>query len=133
MSEFFSRGSDQTLTPIEQTILAAGQFVRVSDNLRPRTIEAAKDVACERIIKRGASISFLVWLVIVSLIIPTLAWLVEHNLKSSTPSSWELHQQAMELSANRVVGANWGLSEVVMQLRLEQANRFKQMNTGNRN
>ena len=44
-----SSDDDSVLVPVELLIRAAGSYVVPSDNLRPRTLEAARELAADRV------------------------------------------------------------------------------------
>ncbi len=115
------------LSPLESAILSAAQYVYVSDDLRPRTIEAAKELASDRKIKRGASSSLLSSLLFIVFIGIPLSLAFERNARTYLSSTQAIQKQTVELSSQPGVGSNWAFYEVVTRLRTEQASRFEKL------
>ena len=113
---------ERAIAELEKVILRAGNYIAPSDDLRPRTLEVAREVNCRqrtnhRVCKAVAVLLFLfVSGVPQSLVAPTDSSLFVH--------SEELHQRAKELTASAGVEPQWALYEVFRSLRDEQADRL---------
>ncbi len=121
-----SQSSD---SPLERTILAAGQYVRPSQDLRPRIIEAAKEQGGQRRAIRNIGGGLLLMGLLCVIAAPTLNQRTERFEKSRSPSASELQDQAQTIATQAGVGANWGLSEAYAKLRQSQAERFPKLRT----
>ena len=115
------RDDDSYLVPIESLIKSAGSYVVPSDNLRPRTLEAAREAAADRVGFFRLARLFLVLLFCSAVSFPALDRLSAWHERSVSPSSAEIQLQATQLSTQKGVGANWGLFEAFKRLRSDQA------------
>lgn len=103
-------------------VRAAGGYVRPSDNLRPRTLEAAREYrAVVRRRRRLAS---------VGLAAATLWWAAtmrpggESETKVpplATADVWQLGESAQQQAAQAAAGPTWALADVFGALRLRQS------------
>lgn len=118
-----SRMFDGTYS-IEHTIRAAGNFIRPSDDLRPRIIEAAKERCGQQRAMRRVAVSIAASIVIAISVGPLIGTMVTRSKLNATPSSIEMQQQAIHHSAETGVGPNWGLTEAFKQLRKTQAKKL---------
>jgi hypothetical protein len=116
---------------LEETIRAAGTYVVPSDNLRPRTLEAARELSSDRKSMRRF------WRLVIALClgcvlsIPLAERLHAWHERSRSPSARELQWQALQLAeSDSQVGANWGMFEAFRQLRSMQAERLGRSTTG---
>lgn len=119
--------SPELLKLLESTVFAAGKFVVPSDNLRPHTLEAARDYSFDH---KGAT-HFpqfcLAVVAFVSISLPVFGQLASWRERVSSPTSAEVNAIAMKKN----IGMDWGLFEVFCELRQSQASRFGQ--TTNKN
>lgn len=114
--------SPEILESLEATILAAGRYVVPSDNLRPHTLEAARDYDSDR---RGTHqfARFVLAIAVCGCIsLPVLDRLASWRDKMASPTSLQM----LEIAEKKNVGANWGLFEAFSELRQNQASRFGQ-------
>jgi len=114
--------SPEILESLEATILAAGKYVIPSENLRPHTLEAARDYDWDR---RGTYqfARFALAIAVCGCIsLPVLDRLASWRDKMASPTS----MQMLEIAENKNVGIDWGLYEVYSELRQNQASRFGQ-------
>jgi len=104
---------------LESIVRAAGGYIRPTDDLRPSTLEAARD-ACRqrRISRRFGGLAILVVL-LAATGIPEFLFSSQRG-KAFVRSS-ELHRRAAQNAVERGVGTNWALYEVFSELRREQA------------
>lgn len=116
-----SSGDDSVLVPVELLIRAAGSYVVPSDNLRPRTLEAARESAADRVGFFKLARLFLILLFCSALSIPALDRLTAWHDKSVSPSVSEIQKQATRIAMEKGVGSHWGLYEAFNRLRNHQA------------
>ena len=109
---------------IEQAIRQAGNYVRPSDDLRPRVVEAAKDQRGQQRVRRTASGMMLAFGLLILVATPSMKLIADRVERSQAPTSDEMQQQAMHYSSQSGVGPNWGLTEAFTRLREMQADRF---------
>ena len=114
--------SPEILESLEATILAAGRYVVPSDNLRPHTLEAARDFDSDR---RGTYqfARFVLAIAVCGCIsLPVLDRLASWREKLASPTSLQM----LEIAQKKNVGIDWGLYEAFSELRQNQASRFGQ-------
>jgi hypothetical protein len=110
--------------PVESMIRQADNFVRPSDELRPRILEAGRQWQADQ-----QAQTQLGKFVIASLLLFLLGSTFVDRSKSiwsklESPSSEQLQQRADFLGSSREIGPQWGLSEAVHQSRSDLALRF---------
>ena len=114
--------SPEFLKLLEATVFAAGKFVLPSGDLRPHTLEAARDYSSDH---KGAY-SFakfcLAVVAFVSISLPVFGQLASWREHVSSPTSAEVNAIAMKKN----IGMDWGLFEAFCELRQSQASRFGQ-------
>ena len=111
---------------IEGQIRSAADYVVPSDNLRPRTLEAAREWSEDRKAIRRLR-RFAVLLLLCSMMsVPLVEQLTAWHKRSQSPSSLELEQRALQLATDSHIGQHWGLFEAFSQLRRVQAARLGQ-------
>ena len=119
--------SHEILESLEATILAAGRYVVPSDNLRPHTLEAARDYDSDR---RG-SFQFARFVLAIAVCgcisLPVVDQLASWREKIASPTSLQM----LEIARNKNVGIDWGLFEAFSELRQNQALRFGQVTAKN--
>ncbi len=115
---------DSSMQQIESAIRAAGNYVRPSEDLRPRTLEAARehcgDLRAEQ--KLGSFVIAVLLLVMISS--PAIHYIDALRRQSTAPSAIEMQTRGLQYAADPHIGSNWGLSEAFTQLRRLQANRL---------
>ncbi len=119
-----SSDDDSVLVPVELLIRAAGSYVVPSDNLRPRTLEAARESAADRVGFYKLARMFLVLLFLSALSVPALDRLTAWHDKSVSPSVSEIQDQAARIASEKGVGMHWGLYEAFNRLRNHQADNL---------
>ncbi len=112
------------LSAIENAIFAAGKYVRPSDDLRPRTIEAAKGHCGYHRLVRRAIVLGLAALVLLMLSFPAMDLIRQRRAKATSPSSQEIQQQAIDYATRAGITSDWGLSHQFDELRRFQADRL---------
>ena len=115
-----NRVSAEFLKLLEATVQSAGAYVIPSDNLRPHTLEAARDYSSDRrgtyvLAKFGLAIAILGC---VSL--PVLDRMASWHDRVTSPTSLQM----LEIAQRKSVGIDWGLFEAFSELRQNQASRF---------
>lgn len=116
-----SRDDDSVQIPIESLIRSAGNFVVPSESLRPRTLEAAREAAADRVGFFKLARLFLVLLFCSALTVPALDRLNAWHERSLSPSATEIQNQADQLSTQKGIGPHWALFEAFTRLRSDQA------------
>lgn len=118
--------SDDGAGWIEWQIRSAGDYVVPSDNLRPRTLEAAREWSDDRKAIRRLR-RFAVLLLLCSVMsVPLVEQLTAWHKRSQSPSATELEQHALQLATDSHIGQHWGLFEAFSRLRRVQAARLGQ-------
>lgn len=113
------------LAAVEAAIRAAKNYVVPSENLRPRTLEAAREMVDDRKQVRRFWRFSIGLLLCGALSIPLADRLNAWHQRSRSPSATELEWQALNLAeSDSSIGTNWGLFEAFRQLRGTQAARF---------
>jgi len=116
-----SSDDDSVMVPVELLIQAAGNYVVPSENLRPRTLEAARESAADRVGFYKLARLFLVLLLCSALSVPALDRLTAWHDKSVSPSVSEIQDQASRIATEKGVGPHWGLYEAFNRLRNHHA------------
>ena len=114
--------SPELLKLLESTVLAAGQFVVPSDDLRPHTLEAARDYSADLIGTYKFAQFILAVFVFVTISLPIFGRLASWRDSVASPTSLQMHEIAMKKN----IGMDWGLFEAFSELRQSQASRFGQ-------
>jgi hypothetical protein len=109
---------------IELLIRAAGNYVQPSEDLRPRTLEAARDHCDDRRAEQKLGAFAIAVLLLVSFSSPALRYADVLRSASAGPSATEMHSRALAYETQPDVGSNWGLTEAFTELRRTQATRL---------
>lgn len=113
-----------SLKHIEALVASAKNYVKPSDNLRPRVMDAAR--SRRRIVmnsRRILQLSFIVMLGVL-MTIPVQQRLEVWRQNAFTPSTDELQQQAQAYAERSSVGQNWGMVEAYKNLKQQQRAKF---------
>ncbi len=113
---------------LESMIRSAGNYVHPTDDLRPRTIEAAGERGARQ---RGRRVA--VWLALALLTLPPCGALICQACFSSQHaivSAADLQDRAGDLATRRKGGLGWALLDAFCMLRLEQASHFDADSSG---
>jgi len=123
MSEYPPRG--ESFADVESMVRAAGGYVQPTDDLRPRTLEAARDKTSQRRAQRriGGLAAMVVLLAVSGAPDFVRQTLVQSHLPMIA-SSHELHYRAARLASDSHFGSHWALVDVFVELRQDQARRF---------
>ncbi len=126
MSELYHDAcGEEGLSELEKRIHAAGNYVRPSDDLRPRTLEAARNVCNDTMIERRIGGFFVCAVLMFCLASPFVELMGQYQTRFTGATSGELHRKAAELSMQSDIGSQWGMCEAFTQLRQTQASRFR--------
>ena len=112
--------SPEFLKLLEDTVQAAGAYVIPSDNLRPHTLEAARDYSSDR---RGTYVLAKIALAITILgciSFPVIDRIAFWHDRVTSPTSLQM----LDIAQKKSVGVDWGLFEAFSELRQNQASRF---------
>jgi hypothetical protein len=109
---------------IESMILAAGNFVQPSDELRPRALEAAKEVCGDQRTERKLGGFTIAILLAAFLSSPAIDYLEVLRSNSVMPSAAEMEERGLAYSDQPGIGVQWGLAEAFNQLRRVQASQL---------
>lgn len=126
MSEGQLRGQGDTREEIETVVRAARYYVQPSDDLRPRTIEAAHQWCNDRRAEQKLFGLMLAALLLLALSSPAIQYVDVMLSRVSAPSASEIQDRAIQYGAHPHIGANWGMAEAFTQLRRAQATRLGQ-------
>lgn len=116
---------DQSMWQIESAIRAAGDYIQPSEDLRPRTLEAAREDCGDRRAELKLGVFAIAVLLLVTLSSPTIHYVDTIRTQSTAPSATEMQLRGLEFATDPHIGSNWGLSEAFTQLRRSQADRLK--------
>ena len=106
-------------TQLESVVRAARGYVQPTEDLRPRTIEAAREASqLGRSRRRLASLTAIVLLLAATGFPGSM---LSSNPDPAFTNSSELHRLAAKSAMKRGVGPNWALYEVFSKLRRDQA------------
>jgi hypothetical protein len=117
--------SDDAIALFEQAIKRAGNIVQPSDDLRPRTIEAAREYCSDRRLVRSATLISLAIAMTFVFVSPALDRMVIRYSRFISPSAAEMEQLAVQHAAEHGGSLDWSLSESFDELRRVQAERLK--------
>ncbi len=112
--------SPDFLKLLEATVLAAGQYVVPSDNLRPHTLEAARDLDSDRKGTYKLTKFILAIAVCVCVSLPVFDRMTSWRESVSSPTSAQIY----EIAKKKNIGIDWGLMEAFRELRQSQASRL---------
>jgi hypothetical protein len=117
-------GMNAEFRDIEEMVRAAGGYLEVSDDLRPRTLEEARDESCE------TSTRF--WIAVLASVIVFLAMSageLRGRLSSTPPlkasvsaNCDQLHAVALRKAEEENVDPSWSLVDAFSELRQRQSN-----------
>lgn len=111
-----------TLAELERALRSAGDYVHPTDDLRPRTLEAASERTLRKRGRRRA-----LGLAAALLLAPVLGTAAMSSGKarpSGILSASDLHARAQQISQRGSIDTGWGLFEAFLAMRREQAAQF---------
>jgi len=119
---------DDGRAEIEAMIRAARHYVRPSDDLRPRTLEAAREYCGDRRAEKKLGSFALAVLVLLLISSPAIRYAMMLQSTVANRSADEVHHLAAELATHREIGSHWALAEAFSQVRHIQASRLGRSN-----
>ena len=114
---------------LESIVESAGDYIHPTDNLRPKTLEAARTAKKHRL--QG----FRLGTILLCLTLMALTGLPGNMLNSGSPATdknlqsvrrYDLHQQASLRILHTGLDPSWALYEAFVQLRAHQAELFEE-------
>ena len=114
------RVSPEFLKLLEATVQSAGAYVIPSDDLRPHTLEAARDYSSDRRGTYGLAKFALVIAILGCFSLPFFDRLASWRDRVAPPTSLQM----LEIAQRKNVGIDWGLFEAFSELRQNQASRI---------
>ena len=126
MGDSYSCSEQEPLGEIETMIRAAGEFVQPTEDLRPRTLEAARRYCDDRRAEQKLGGFVIAALLLVAFSTPTIQYAHLLRDQATSPSASEIQDRAIEFSSQPEIGQHWGLAEAFTQMRRGQANRLGQ-------
>ena len=114
----------ELLLSVEAKVRSAGRYVVPSDDLRPKTMEAARDLCSDKKNKHN------IWKLLVAIVIavfvsaPVMERLELWQSRLALPSAEDLNARATKISRDKGIGPNWALMEVFSELQNSRAARL---------
>ena len=116
--------TEDAFESIEAMVRAAGNYVVPSDDLRPRTLEAAREICRIKRTERKLGGFVLTSLCFCLLSMPLADCLVVWRSHSLAPSAMEMQRRALQITTEPDSNPSWGLMEAFDELRRLQAARL---------
>jgi hypothetical protein len=114
--------SPEFLKLLEASVLEAGKYVVPSDNLRPHTLEAARELDSDRKETYSLTKVAMAFAVCGILSLPIFSGVASWRERVSAPSSLRI----IEAAQKKKIGLDWGLFEAFSEARQRQASQFGQ-------
>ncbi len=108
---------DEGLLRLEQAIFEARDFVTPSNDLRPRTLEQAKQVASTQGWANRLTLATLAGMLVWCISVPLLQIVSQHRERLSAPFADEILQAAQEYDEQHRYEPQWGMVEVFREAR----------------
>lgn len=118
---------DEPFAPIESLLRAAENFVQPSDDLRPKTLESAREQRSQQKINRRIGGMAVAVILLATLGLPDFLTPSPARKSDSSPfvaTAYDMHQRAARLAADTHVDPSWALLEAFVELRHSQAKLF---------
>lgn len=116
-----SREEPSDIAAIESMIASASEFVVPTEDLRPQTLDAAREQAHDANTQRQLGAFFVCAVLLVSTCLPVVGYLGDVQSQLRAPTASQLQEMALEHSSRKAVGPDWGLIEAFTQWRRSQA------------
>ena len=128
MSDVWTRieREQDDLFDVEAQIRAARNYVVPSNNLRPKVLEAARELNEDRQSTRRLRRLCIALLLLGCLSVRMVDHLIVWHERRQLPTAIELEQRALDMEVAGNVSPHWGLLEAFSQLRRVQAARLGQ-------
>ncbi|MGI9470050.1 MAG: hypothetical protein ACR2NZ_00870 [Rubripirellula sp.] len=124
MSDSFPMDASNSKRQIESVIRAARNYVRPSDELRPRTLDAARERCGDRRAEQKLGGFATAVLLLLTLATPAIRYADALRSIQWSPTAADVQQRAAEFGSEREIGPNWAMTEAFSQLRRVQADRL---------
>jgi hypothetical protein len=118
---------DADFRDVEEMIRAAGDYLDVTEDLRPRTLERARDES-----RKAATRFWIAALAVAAVVFSMSAGMVRSHLTSAPPllagvssNSDQLYDTARQKAAQANADPSWSLVEAFSELRQRQASLFR--------
>jgi hypothetical protein len=109
---------------IEAMVRHARRYIRPSDDLRPRVLEAAKEHCGDRRAERRLGDLWFALAVLLVFVLPAIHRYALVQSAASIHAAGEVERRAEELASQPQVGIHWSLAEAFTQWRTLTASRF---------
>jgi hypothetical protein len=119
--------SPEFLKLLEASVLDAGKYVVPSDDLRPHTLEAARELDTDRKETYSLTKVAVAFAVCGFLCLPVFSRMASWRDRVSAPNSLHMFEAAQKKN----IGLDWGLFEAFNEARQRQASQFGK--TGSKN
>ncbi|TWU28060.1 hypothetical protein [Bythopirellula polymerisocia] len=123
MNEFDLNQRGDRFAGLEESIRLAGNYIQPTDDLRPKTLEAARSASYQRRTNwRAGAMIAAVLLVAIGQATNQFGWPVRRPIAATAINhEFAQRQQALE----RGINPGWGLYEAFCELRSKQANLLR--------
>lgn len=112
--------SPEFLKLLEASVLEAGKYVVPSEDLRPHTLEAARDMDADRKETYSLTRMAVAFAVCGFLSLPVFSRMASWRDRVSAPNSLRMFETAQKKN----IGLDWGLYEAFSEARERQASQF---------
>jgi hypothetical protein len=115
----------ESIARAERIVRAAGKYIEPSDDLRPRVLEAARDVCADRRSRR----SILMWTLVGAVAMLLSTFFIDQysqwHHRAQSPTTAEIQEDAVRISMRDRTSLDWGFLEAFVKLRGEQAEKLR--------
>jgi hypothetical protein len=109
---------------IEAMVRHAGRYIRPSDDLRPRVLEAAKEYCGDRRAERRLGNLWFALALLLVFVLPAIHQYAIIQSDASIHAAGEVERRAEELASHPEIGVHWSLAEAFSQWRTLTASRL---------
>ncbi|TWT76675.1 hypothetical protein CA13_71720 [Planctomycetes bacterium CA13] len=115
----------ETYSDIESLIRTASDFVRPSEDHRPRTLEAARARCADLRTEQKLGVFLACALLVLAIVSPGFHYLSRYRSRFQGTTAAEIQEQASIISIKANVSPQWGMFEAFSQWREDQAEGFR--------
>ena len=119
--------SPEFLKLLEASVLEAGKYVVPSDDLRPHTLEAARELDTDRQETYSLTKMAVAFAVCGVLSLPVFSRMASWRERVSAPNSLRMFEAAQKKN----IGLDWGMLEAFSEARQRQASQFGKLGPKN--